>query len=100
MFPGMTSPIDRRASYDLAHFGEAIGDPSRAAILVALMGGAKPASELARIAGVAPSTATSHLNRLSEAGLVVVRAQGRHRYYAIASPPVANMVESIAALDL
>jgi DNA-binding transcriptional ArsR family regulator len=91
------SPIDRRARYDLAHFGEAIGDPSRAAMLVALMGGtARPASDLARIAGVAPSTASSHLQRLEAAGLVVVRPYGRHRYYALAGAHVAQAVESIA----
>src|SRR4051812_18178051 len=73
---GRVSTLDRRARFELAQLGEAIGDPSRAAMLVALLGGvALPASELARAAGVAPSTATSHLQRLGDAGLVVVRAQ-------------------------
>jgi DNA-binding transcriptional ArsR family regulator len=91
------SSLDRRARYELAHFGEAIGDPSRAAMLIALMGGAaRPASELARVAGVAPSTATSHLQRLEAAGLVVVRAGGRHRYYSLSGPHVAEAVERIA----
>lgn len=97
----MTSGIDRRARYDLADLGEAIGEPSRAAMLVALMGGvALPASELARAAGVAASTATSHLGRLVQAGLVVARAQGRHRYFALSGPHVADAVERLAALDL
>ncbi len=66
-------------------------------MLIALMGGtARPASELARIAGIAASTATSHLQRLEGAGLVIVRAQGRHRYYALAGPTVARAVESLA----
>lgn len=91
----MSSATDRRARYELAQFGEAVGDPSRAAMLVALMGGAaRPASELARIAGVAPSTATSHLQRLETAGLVVVRPQGRHRYYALSGAHVAHAVET------
>ena len=95
----MRSDLDRRARYDLAHFGEAIGDPSRAAVLVALLGGvARPASELARAAGVAPSTATSHLQHLLRAGLLVVRKQGRHRYYALAGEHVAHAIESVGAL--
>jgi DNA-binding transcriptional ArsR family regulator len=93
----LESSIDRRARHDLANFGEAIGEPRRAAMLIALMGGTeRPASELARIAGVAASTATSHLQHLETAGLVVVRAQGRHRYYALAGAHVANAVESLA----
>src|SRR5262249_25119154 len=68
-------------------------------ILVALMGGvARPATELARVAGIAPSTATSHLARLVDAGLLVVRAQGRHRYYALAGAEVAHAVESLVTL--
>jgi DNA-binding transcriptional ArsR family regulator len=91
------SPIDRRARYELAHFGEAIGDPSRAAMLVSLMGGeGRPASDLARVAGIAPSTATSHLQRLEAAGLVLAQPRGRHRYYTLAGAHVAHALESIA----
>jgi DNA-binding transcriptional ArsR family regulator len=90
---------DARFRYDLANMGEAVGDPSRAAMLVALMGGvALPAAELARAAGVAPSTASEHLHRLTAAGLVVVRAQGRHRYFELAGPQVADAVERLATL--
>jgi DNA-binding transcriptional ArsR family regulator len=93
------SSLDRRALYDLAHLGEAIGDPSRAAMLIALMGGvARPASELARAARIAPSTASSHLRQLVRAGLVVVREQGRHRYFALAGPRVAETIERLATL--
>lgn len=95
----MTSTVDRRAGYELADLADAIGEPSRAAILVALIGGvSRPASELAQVAGIAPSTATSHFARLLDAGLVVVRAQGRHRYYALAGPEVAHAVETLVSL--
>src|SRR5579859_1158506 len=100
IFAPVRSPIDRRSCYELAHVGDAIGDPSRAAMLVALMGGvAMPASELARVAHVVPSTATSHLRRLMQAGLVVVRAQGRHRYFALSGAHVAEAVERLVTLD-
>ena len=72
------------------------GDPARAGMLHALMDGrALTASELARIAGITPQTASSHLARLTVAGLLAVEKQGRHRYHRLASPAVAQMMESI-----
>lgn len=72
------------------------GDPTRAAILHSLMDGrALTASELARLSGVAPQTASGHLARLISAGLLAVHRQGRHRYHRLASPAVAQMMESI-----
>ena len=72
------------------------GDPARAGMLHALMDGrALTASELARVAGVTPQTASGHLARMSAAGLIAVEKQGRHRYHRLASPAVAQMMESI-----
>jgi DNA-binding transcriptional ArsR family regulator len=72
------------------------GDPARAGMLHALMDGrALTASELARVAGVAPQTASGHLSQLTTAGLLMVEKQGRHRYHRLASPSVAQMMESI-----
>jgi len=71
-------------------------DPARAAMLHALMDGrALTASELARIAGVAPQTASGHLARMTETGLLAVAKQGRHRYHRLASTGVARMIEGI-----
>ncbi len=72
------------------------GDPTRAAMLHALMDGrALTATELSRTAGVTPQTASGHLARMADGGLVVVTKQGRHRYHRLASPEVARMMESI-----
>lgn len=72
------------------------GDPARASMLHALMDGrALTATELARVAGVTPQTASGHLARLSTAGLVHVEQQGRHRYHRLATPAIARMMESI-----
>lgn len=72
------------------------GDPARAGMLHALMDGrALTASELARVAGITPQTASGHLARMTGGGLVHVEKQGRHRYYRLASPAVAQMMESI-----
>jgi DNA-binding transcriptional ArsR family regulator len=72
------------------------GDPARAAMLHALMDGrALTASELAHAASVTPQTASGHLARLATGGLLGVEKQGRHRYYRLASPAVAQLIESI-----
>ncbi|MBL8807811.1 MAG: winged helix-turn-helix transcriptional regulator [Rhodospirillales bacterium] len=76
-----------------------IGDPARANMLAALMAGqALTAGELAGEAGVTPQTASGHLARLVDAGLLLVEVQGRHRYYRIAGPEVAEALETLLVL--
>lgn len=73
-----------------------IGDPARANILTALVGGAAlTASELTLEAGVTKQTASSHLSKLAEAGLVSIEKQGRHRYYRLADDDVAQLLENL-----
>jgi DNA-binding transcriptional ArsR family regulator len=87
------------AGADIAAVAALVGDPARANILTELLGGrALAAGELARAAGVAASTASEHLAKLTEAGLLERVVQGRARYYRLASPDVAAMLESIIAL--
>ncbi|WP_152395611.1 ArsR/SmtB family transcription factor [Paenibacillus guangzhouensis] len=77
-----------------------IGDPTRAAMLDALMGGhALPAGELAYIARVTPQTASSHLSKLMKGNLIAVEQHGRHRYYRLASQEVAELMEMISAMS-
>jgi DNA-binding transcriptional ArsR family regulator len=84
---------------DMAVIGSAMADRRRAAVLLALLDGrALPASVLAGEAGVAASTASSHLGKLVDAGLVTVEPNGRHRYYRLAGPEVAKMLEAVARL--
>ena len=72
------------------------GDPARVGMLHALMDGrALTATELARVAGVAPQTASGHLSRMTALGVVSVEKQGRHRYHRLAAPSIARMLESI-----
>lgn len=76
-----------------------MGDPTRAAMLTALMQGeALTAGELARHAGVTPQTASSHLAKLAGGGLVTLRRLGRHHYYALADQSTAAVLESLMAL--
>lgn len=84
---------------DLAAVGALLGNPSRAAMLDALLTGrALTATELARSAGVSPATASEHLARLRHGGFIEVVAQGRHRYHRLASPEVAAALESLARI--
>ena len=83
----------------LAETASLIGEPARTAMLVTLMDGrALTAGELARAAGVAAPTASGHLARLLDAGMVALDRQGRHHYYRIASPAIAAIVESLMGL--
>ena len=84
---------------DLASVASLIGDPARGKMLSALMDGrALTATELAIEAGVMPSTASSHLGQLTDASLLEIAKQGRHRYFRIASPEVARMLEMLLGL--
>ena len=76
-----------------------VGDPARANMLTALMTGrALTASELAHEAGVTPQTASSHLSKLEAGGLIEQEKQGRHRYYRLADPDVAGVLEGLEGL--
>lgn len=84
---------------DLSLTANLLGDPGRAAIVLSLMDGlALPAGELASIANVAPQTASGHLARLIDGGLLSVERQGRHRYYRLSSPEVADAIEALLVL--
>jgi DNA-binding transcriptional ArsR family regulator len=84
---------------DIAAIASVIGHRARARILTAMLGGrALPASELARAAGVAPSTASGHLARLTASGLVVAERHGRHRHHRLADARVAEVIEGLALL--
>lgn len=84
--------------YRLAELGALLADPARAAILLALMdGSARPAGELAARAGVAAATASVHLRKLCDGGLLGVVAQGRHRYFRLAGEEVAHLLETLAS---
>ena len=84
---------------DIAHIAALIGDPARANMLTALMSGkALTVSELAEEAGVTIQTASSHLSKLDEGGLLRPRKQGRHKYFSIANDDVAHVLEGLMGL--
>ncbi|MNO21212.1 Helix-turn-helix domain protein [compost metagenome] len=89
-----------QANPAVAQVASLISEPSRASILTALMdGGLHPATELASAAGIKPQTASFHLGKMAEGGILIVHTQGRHRYYGISSPEIAQVVEFLLSIS-
>lgn len=83
----------------IASVAALLGDPARANILTALIDGrALTVSELARAAGVTIQTASGHLAKLADAHLLVGEKQGRHRYFRLSGPDVAQVLEALMGL--
>src|SRR5688500_10967626 len=78
-----------------------LADPARASMLWSLIDGTtRPAGELAYAANISPQSASAHLAKLVDGGLLVLEIQGRHRYFRLASADVASAVEAIASLSV
>ena len=91
------SPMN--ATYPIAVVGELIGENARAAILIALLDEkALPAGELARLAGISAQSASGHLSKLVDGGLLRAEISGRQRLYRIAKPEVAYALEALGTI--
>jgi len=85
----------------IAEIAALLGDPARATMASALLDGrALTASELAAAAGITAQTASAHLAKLTEAGVLSVVRAGRHRHFRLASPAVVDMIDGIVAVAL
>jgi DNA-binding transcriptional ArsR family regulator len=84
---------------DISAVAALLADPARCKVLMALDDGrALPASVLADEAGISRSTASSHLAKLTDAGMLTVRTHGRHRYYRLAGAEIADLLERLGRL--
>lgn len=91
--------LPTRGDADIAAVASLLADPARCKVLLALDDGrALPASVLADEAGISRSTASSHLGKLTGAGLLSVETHGRHRYYRLAGPEVGELLEQLVRL--
>ena len=100
-YPASAKARRMREGPYIAESAALIGNPARANILAALMDGrALTAGELAYRANVAASTTSEHLSKLIDGKLIAVTSSGRHRYYRLASPGVAQLLENMMALSL
>jgi DNA-binding transcriptional ArsR family regulator len=76
-----------------------IGEPTRAAILMALMDGrSHAAGALSTALNISPQSASNHLGQLADGGLLTAVQQGRHRYYRLASSHVAYTLEALTII--
>ncbi len=84
---------------DIARIAGLLAEPARAKMLWSLIDGTmRPAGELAYAANVSAQSASAHLAKLVDGGLLECEAQGRHRYFRIASAEVAGLIEAMASL--
>src|SRR5580700_6795406 len=91
--------VEDHADVAVSKIAAAIGEPARARMLYCLDDGrARTSTELAMLAEITPSTASVHLHRLEAQRLVKVFAQGKHRYYSLASANVAAALEALSVL--
>lgn len=91
--------VARRTDAHAARAAAAIGEPARATMLYCLLDGrARTSTELALVAGVSPSTASVHLHKLETEHLTRVQVQGKHRYYSLEGPEVADVLEALSVL--
>jgi DNA-binding transcriptional ArsR family regulator len=94
-----TSPPPADAPHEprLARIAALVADPSRARMLAFLLSGEyASAGELARTASVSAATASAHLVKLVDAGLIACEPRGRHRYFRLADADVAHALEALA----
>ena len=91
------APSDTPHEPRLARVAALVADPSRARMLAFLLSGEyASAGELAKTASVTPATASAHLVKLVDAGLLACEPRGRHRYFRIADADVAHALEALA----
>lgn len=84
---------------DFSYVAKLMADSSRAAMLEALLGlDGLPASELAKRANISLQTASGHLAKLVEGNLICMEKYGRHRYFRIANPDVAQAIEMLTVI--
>jgi DNA-binding transcriptional ArsR family regulator len=69
----------------------ALAEPHRRQILDLLRGGERPAGELVKSLELSQPGVSKHLKMLREAGLVVVRVEGKQRLYALRPEPLAEV---------
>jgi len=85
---------------DITRITSLIADPARAMMLTSLMDGrALSAGELAQVGGITPQTASTHLAKLVEGNLLTATKQGRHRYFKLAGPTIADLLEKLITIS-
>ena len=84
---------------DFAKLSAQFADPARAAMVISLMdGSSRSAGDLGLAANVSPSSASGHLSKLVNAGILSDSRSGRQKYYRITTAAVAHAVEALLVI--
>lgn len=86
------------ASEVAAKLFRGLGDPTRLAILLALLAGERRVTDLVGEFGAPQSTVSSHLSCLKGCGLVTSRPEGRQVFYSLASVEVMGLLRAAETL--
>src|SRR5580692_8421127 len=87
-------------THPIASVAELLAEPARCAMLIALLSGKElSAGNLARAGGTSPQSASAHLSKLVDGGLLQPRSEGRNRYYRISRPEVVHALEALGAIS-
>jgi DNA-binding transcriptional ArsR family regulator len=97
-FRGLLVPTDLGGRQVLAKFFRALGDPTRLVLLEFLVHDEHTVSECVQAAGLSQGRVSSHLGCLADCGYVVARREGRHTYYRVTDPRVADLVQLARSL--
>ncbi len=84
----------------LARVGRALADPTRCALLLALLDGPAHPSELAGRLGLTKANTSNHLACLRGCGLVLAEPEGRRVRYQLADANLAHALADLADLVL
>ena len=95
---GLLVPTDLGGRQILAKFFRALGDPTRLVLLEFLVQDEHTVSECVQAAGLSQGRVSSHVGCLADCGYVVARREGRHTYYRVTDPRVAELVQLARSL--
>ena len=71
-------------------FAKALADPTRQQIMELICCGWMNVGEIVDVVGVRQPTVSHHLAILRDAGLVIIRSEGKHTYYTLNQKRVAS----------
>ncbi|WP_299821752.1 metalloregulator ArsR/SmtB family transcription factor [uncultured Jannaschia sp.] len=95
---GATASPGTDALHLRAKLFRGLGDPNRLAILAELDPDPRTVGEIVSATGLTQPNASNHLRCLSECGLVLREAKGRHALYRLADPRVPGLLRDADAL--
>jgi DNA-binding transcriptional ArsR family regulator len=92
---GATNRVDA-----IRRVGKALADPTRAAILLALLDGSRYPAELVDELGITKQSVSNHLACLRDCGIVVAEPTGRRVLYDISDARLSHALQDLVGVVL